>query len=79
MLVLGRPFAQTSILYISYSQPFPHERIRLVTWRFRRHTLEDKGQGRQGQTAMGQAHDHDVVHNTKDGTMLMQATVLTRP
>jgi hypothetical protein len=28
---------------------------------------------------MGQAHDHDAVHSTEDGTMLMQATVLTRP
>jgi hypothetical protein len=31
MLVLGRPLAHTSILYISYSQPYPQERIRLVT------------------------------------------------
>jgi hypothetical protein len=28
---------------------------------------------------MGQAHDHDAVHSTKDGTVVMQATVLTRP
>jgi hypothetical protein len=28
---------------------------------------------------MGQAHDHDAVHSTKDGTVLMRATVLTRP
>jgi hypothetical protein len=74
MLVLGCPLAQTSILYISYSQPYPQERIRLVTWRSRRHTLEDEDQGHQGQTAMGQAHDHDAVHSTKDSTMLMQAT-----
>jgi hypothetical protein len=79
MLVLGHPFAQTSILYISCCQPYPQERIRLVTWRSRRYTLEDKDQGHEGQTAMGKAHDHDVVHSTKYGTMLMQATVLTRP
>jgi hypothetical protein len=28
---------------------------------------------------MGQAYDHDAVHSIEDGTMLMQATVLTRP
>jgi hypothetical protein len=28
---------------------------------------------------MGQAHDYDAVHSTKDGTVVMQATVLTRP
>jgi hypothetical protein len=28
---------------------------------------------------MGQAHDHDTVHSTEDGTVLMQAIVLTRP
>jgi hypothetical protein len=28
---------------------------------------------------MGLAHDRDAVHSTEDGTMLMQATVLTRP
>jgi hypothetical protein len=45
-----------------------------MTWRSRRHMLDDEDQGRQGQTAMGQAHDHDAVHSTKDGTVLMQAT-----
>jgi hypothetical protein len=48
-------------------------RIRLMTWRSRRHTLEDEDQECQGQTAMGQAHDHDAVHSTKDGTVLMQS------
>jgi hypothetical protein len=28
---------------------------------------------------MGQAHGHDAVHSTEDGTVLMQVTVLTRP
>jgi hypothetical protein len=50
-------------------------RIRLMTSRSRRHTLEDEDQVLQGQTSMGQAHDHDAVHSTEDGTMLMQATV----
>jgi hypothetical protein len=50
-----------------------------MTWRSRRHTLEDEDQVLQGQTSMGQAHDHDAVHSTEDGTVLMQATVLTRP
>jgi hypothetical protein len=42
-----------------------------MTWRFRRHTLEDEDQGHQGQTSMRQAHDHDAVHSTEDGTVLM--------
>jgi hypothetical protein len=46
-----------------------------MTWRSRRQQLEDEDQVLQGQTSMGQAHDHDVVHSTEDGTMLMQATV----
>jgi hypothetical protein len=50
-----------------------------MTWRSERHTLEDEGQGRQGQTSMGLADDHDAVHSTEDGTVLMQAIVLTRP
>jgi hypothetical protein len=50
-----------------------------MTWRSCRHTLEDEDQVLQGQTSMGQAHDHDTVHSTEDGTMLMHATVLTRP
>jgi hypothetical protein len=74
MLVLGRPLAQTSVLHINCSQPYPQERIRLVTWRSRRQTLENEDQGRQGQTAMGQARDHDAVHSTRDGTVLIQAT-----
>jgi hypothetical protein len=47
-----------------------------MTWR---HTLEDEDQVRQGQTLMGQAHDHDTVHGTEDGIVLMQATTVTRP
>jgi hypothetical protein len=50
-----------------------------MTWRSRRHTLEDEDQVRQGQTSMGQTHDRDAVHSTEDGTVLMQATVLVRP
>jgi hypothetical protein len=42
-----------------------------MTWRSTRQTLEDEDQVLQGQTAMGQAHDHDAVHSTKYGTMLM--------
>jgi hypothetical protein len=46
-----------------------------MTWRSRRQQLEDEDQGHQVQTAMGQAHDYDTVHSTKDSTMMMQATV----
>jgi hypothetical protein len=46
-----------------------------MTWRSRRQQLEDEDQVLQGQTSMGQAHDHDAVHSTEDGTVLMQATV----
>jgi hypothetical protein len=46
-----------------------------MTWRSRRQQLKDKEQGRQVQTSMGQAHDHDTSHSTEDGTMLLQATV----
>jgi hypothetical protein len=37
--------------------------------------LEEEDQGRQVQTSMGQAHDHDTSHSTEDGTVLMQAIV----
>jgi hypothetical protein len=50
-------------------------RIRLMAWRSWRHTLEDEDQGGQVQTSIGQAHDHDTIHSTKDGTVLMQAIV----
>jgi hypothetical protein len=46
-----------------------------MTRRSRRHTLEDEDQVLQVQTSMGQTHDHDTSHNTKDGTVMMQATV----
>jgi hypothetical protein len=34
-----------------------------------------RGQGLQGQTSMGRAHDRDAAHSTEDGTVLMQAIV----
>jgi hypothetical protein len=46
-----------------------------MTRRFRRQKLEDEDQVHQVQTSIVQAHDHDAVHSTEDGTMLMQATV----
>jgi hypothetical protein len=70
------PLAQTGI---RSSQSYPQEEDKSDDKEIHGRTLEDEDQGRQGQTAMGQAHDHDAVHSTKDGTVLMQATVLIKP
>jgi hypothetical protein len=62
--VLGAPWfrpAHSTLLRASYPQE------ETTAWR--------QDQGRQGQTAMGQAHPHDASYSTKDGTMMMQAIV----
>jgi hypothetical protein len=74
MLVLGRPLAQTSISFLS-SQSYPQEEDKSDDMVILKTDARRRRQGLQVQTSMGLAHDHDAVHSTEDGTVLMQAIV----
>jgi hypothetical protein len=75
MLVLGRPLAQTGIL-LSSSQSYPQEEDKTDDMEI----LKTHARRQRPRTDInGQAHDLDAVHSIEDGTVLMQATVLTRP
>jgi hypothetical protein len=63
----------------SPSQSYPQEEDKTDDMVILKTDARRRSQGRQVQTSMGLAHDRDAVHSTEDGTMLMQATVLTRP
>jgi hypothetical protein len=59
----------------SPSQSYPQEEDKTDDMGILKTAARRRSQGLQGQTSMGQAHDHDAVHSTEDGTVLMQAIV----